>query len=145
MMSLALDSNAPADKLSRSLIGGAHVDGGGEYLRISDPATDEPVGWVPWGGAAEAKAAVDAASAAYEGWRAATPDFRADLLRKLSRAMHEHTDALARTLTREQGKPLAGREARSRTQPRSSTGRPRRRAASRASTCRPSRATVASS
>jgi succinate-semialdehyde dehydrogenase/glutarate-semialdehyde dehydrogenase len=111
MMSLALDSNAPADKLSRSLIGGAHVDGGGEYLRISDPATDEPVGWVPWGGAAEAKAAVDAASAAYEGWRAATPDFRADLLRKLSRAMHEHTDALARTLTREQGKPLA--EARS--------------------------------
>ena len=104
---LLLDRSPDAARVSLGLVGGAPADADGDYLRVSDPATDEPVGWVPYGGAAQARAAVDAASAAAGPWRAATPDVRANLLRKLSAAMLDRTDALARVLTREQGKPLA--------------------------------------
>ncbi len=110
-MTVTLDRTPNPDRIALALVNGVRVDAGGDYLRVSDPGTDEAVGWVPWGGADQARAAVDAASAAFGPWRAATPDFRANLLRRLALAMHEHTETLAHTLTREQGKPLT--EARS--------------------------------
>ncbi len=105
-MAPSLDRNPDAARTFRPVVGGSEIDGDGEYLRVCDPGTDESVGWVPWCGAAQARAAVDAAHEAYPRWRAETPDVRADLLRKLSAAMRERTDALAHGLTREQGKPL---------------------------------------
>jgi succinate-semialdehyde dehydrogenase / glutarate-semialdehyde dehydrogenase len=106
-MTVMLDHRPDPARVSLSLVGGAPLDAGGDYLRVTDPGTDEPVGWVPYGGAEHARAAVDAASAAAGPWRAATPDLRATLLHRLSAAMHERADALARVLTREQGKPLS--------------------------------------
>jgi succinate-semialdehyde dehydrogenase/glutarate-semialdehyde dehydrogenase len=104
---LVFDRDVDAASVATAWIAGRRVTGDGPYLRVSDPGTDEPVGWVPWGDASTATAAVDAASAAWPAWRSATPDFRAHLLRKLSAKMHAEVERLAHLLTREQGKPLA--------------------------------------
>lgn len=104
---LVFDRDVEPARIATGWIAGKRVEGDGSYLRVTDPGTDEAVGWVPWGDGAIARAAVDAASEAFPAWRAATPDFRADLLRKLSAAMHANVDRLAQLLTREQGKPLA--------------------------------------
>jgi succinate-semialdehyde dehydrogenase/glutarate-semialdehyde dehydrogenase len=79
----------------------------GDRLVVRDPATDEEVATVPRGGREEALEAVDAAARALPAWRATTADERAAILQRMARAMLERRDDLARTLTREQGKPLA--------------------------------------
>ena len=79
----------------------------GDRLMVRDPATDEEIATVPRGGRKEASDAVDAAARALPAWRAATADARADVLRRLAKAMVDRVDELARVMTREQGKPLA--------------------------------------
>mgnify|MGYP002139733479 CR=1 FL=1 len=79
----------------------------GDRLVVRDPATDEEVATVPRGGREEALEAVDAAARALPAWRATTADERAVILHRMARAMLERRDDLARTMTREQGKPLA--------------------------------------
>ena len=79
----------------------------GDELVVRDPATDEVVATVPRGGREEAHEAIDAAARALPGWRATTADERSALLRRLADAMLERREALARLMTREQGKPLA--------------------------------------
>ena len=46
-MSITLDRTPDPERIAMGLVGGKPTDAGGEYLRVSDPATDEPVGWVP--------------------------------------------------------------------------------------------------
>jgi len=79
----------------------------GDRLVVRDPATDEEVATVPRGGREEASDAIDAAARALPAWRAATVDARATILHRLARTMLDRSDALARVMTREQGKPLA--------------------------------------
>ena len=74
---------------------------------VSDPASGEIIASVPVAGAAEALEAVEAANAAFPGWRARTASERAVLLRRLAALLEENRDDLALILTREQGKPLA--------------------------------------
>ena len=62
-------------------------------------------------GAAETRRALEAAEAAYPGWRARTAADRARILRRWADLMLEHVDDLALLLTLEQGKPLAESEA----------------------------------
>lgn len=90
---------------TRNLIGGAWVGGGG--LPVLDPATDALIADVPLHGAAETRAAVDAAASALPDWRARTAADRGRLLRRLYELMLRDTEPLAQLLTREQGKPLA--------------------------------------
>ncbi|HET6581868.1 MAG TPA: NAD-dependent succinate-semialdehyde dehydrogenase, partial [Nannocystaceae bacterium] len=91
----------------RNLIGGQWIDAhSGARMNVVDPATDELVATVPSCGAGEARAAVDAASAAWPQWRARTAGDRATLLRKFAAAVLERADELARTMVREGGKPL---------------------------------------
>jgi succinate-semialdehyde dehydrogenase/glutarate-semialdehyde dehydrogenase len=58
-------------------------------------------------GAAETRRAIEAAKAAWPGWRHKTAKERANLLRKWHDLMIANLDDLARLMTAEQGKPLA--------------------------------------
>jgi succinate-semialdehyde dehydrogenase/glutarate-semialdehyde dehydrogenase len=90
-------------------IGGERVRGAtGEHLEVRNPATGELIGEVPDGGAADAEAAIRAAAAAYPGWRRLPVAERARLQHAAAARIREHADELARLLTAELGRPLAG-------------------------------------
>lgn len=74
---------------------------------VINPATEEPIAEVPFGGEADAHAAVDAASAAFDGWRSTNPHERAVILKRAAALMHERLESNARTAVLESGKPLA--------------------------------------
>src|SRR5258708_32562676 len=79
----------------------------GKSFTVKNPATGEVVQHVADGGVAEARQAVEAASAAFPAWAATTADKRAALLTKAANLMTERTEHLAKVLTEENGKPLA--------------------------------------
>jgi succinate-semialdehyde dehydrogenase / glutarate-semialdehyde dehydrogenase len=102
---VALWTDFQRDKI---LVDGIWLDAdSGAAIDVTNPATGERLGSVPNAGRAEAKAAIEAAHAAFPAWSAKTAAERADLLRSLAAAITENKDALAELLTREQGKPLA--------------------------------------
>src|SRR5436190_5760897 len=79
----------------------------GRTLGVINPATEEVICEVAYGGRAEAKRALEAAHKAMPGWMKLTPWDRAKILKKTAELVRERADAIARTLTMEQGKPLA--------------------------------------
>ncbi|MEN0110112.1 MAG: NAD-dependent succinate-semialdehyde dehydrogenase [Planctomycetota bacterium] len=79
----------------------------GATAAVVDPATELAIADVPFGGAADAVLAVDAASDAFDGWSAKTAYQRADVLRTAAALLRERRDRLARVTTLESGKPLA--------------------------------------
>ena len=82
------------------------ADGGGA-IEVDNPATGETIGTVPALGAAETRAAIEAADAAWTGWRARPAKDRANLMRKWFDLMMANQEDLAVLMTSEQGKPLA--------------------------------------
>jgi succinate-semialdehyde dehydrogenase / glutarate-semialdehyde dehydrogenase len=89
-------------------IGGAwRPASSGETVSIPDPATGELVGTAALGGVEDARAALAAAQDAFPGWSATPVGERAAILHEAARLIRERTDEIARTLTLEQGKPLA--------------------------------------
>ena len=78
----------------------------GRTFAVSDPATGEMVASLPFGGVEDVRAAVDAAETALPGWAGRSPRDRAHVLTSAARIIRERVPVLARTLTREQGKPL---------------------------------------
>ncbi|MFG1429890.1 NAD-dependent succinate-semialdehyde dehydrogenase [Xanthobacter sp. V2C-8] len=106
----ASSATAPSFTLLREkmLIGGAWVDAdGGGTIAVTNPATGALLGTIPNGGAAETRRAVEAAAAAFKGWRALTAGERAAKLGRLADLILENAEELAVLLTCEQGKPLA--------------------------------------
>jgi succinate-semialdehyde dehydrogenase/glutarate-semialdehyde dehydrogenase len=89
-------------------IGGRWVDGqtGGTF-EVLNPATSEPIAAVPDGGPDQARAAVDAAAAAFPHWAAMTALARGAILLKARDILTAKLDALARLVTEENGKPTA--------------------------------------
>lgn len=79
----------------------------GKTLPVRNPATGEVLGTVPAFGAAETRAAIEAAHRAFPAWRALTAKERAAMLRRLYELMLANADDLALIMTSEQGKPLA--------------------------------------
>jgi succinate-semialdehyde dehydrogenase/glutarate-semialdehyde dehydrogenase len=79
----------------------------GRTLGVINPATEEVVADVAYGGRAEAKRAVEAAGKAMPGWMKLTAWDRGKILKKTADLMRERADSIARTLTIEQGKPVA--------------------------------------
>ncbi|MDQ4501549.1 aldehyde dehydrogenase family protein [Sinomonas sp. ASV322] len=79
---------------------------------ILDPATGEVVGVAPVAGVAELEAAIAAAEAAQPAWAAAGHEARSAALLAAADAVEAHAEELARILSREQGKPLNGPNAR---------------------------------
>jgi succinate-semialdehyde dehydrogenase/glutarate-semialdehyde dehydrogenase len=79
----------------------------GRTLAVVNPATEEVVGEVAYGGRADYHRAFEAAARAMPAWMKLTSWDRAKVLRKTGDLMRERADAIARALTTEQGKPLA--------------------------------------
>lgn len=79
----------------------------GRTLGVLNPATEEVITEVAYGGRAETRRAIEAAARAMPAWMKLTPFDRAKILKKTADLMRERADAIARTLTTEQGKPLA--------------------------------------
>ncbi|MET1034256.1 MAG: aldehyde dehydrogenase family protein [Arthrobacter sp.] len=80
--------------------------------KIKDPATGETVGRAPEHTQADLDAAVAAAQAAQPAWAALGHAERAAYLNRAADAVEANTEALAVLLSREQGKPLNGPNAR---------------------------------
>jgi aldehyde dehydrogenase (NAD+) len=103
-MTASVDLNLTRDKLH---IGGAWVapaDDG--TLPVENPATEEIIGAVPEGSAADVDAAVAAARAAFDGWAATPMAERGAVLDRLHAALAARTDEVARTVGLELGAPL---------------------------------------
>jgi len=92
----------------RNLIDGAWVQArDGATLEVRNPANDTLLGVVPSMGAVETNAAIAAAETALPAWKARPAHERASLLRVFAALVERDTEALARTMTLEQGKPIA--------------------------------------
>jgi len=90
------------------LVGGEWVDaGGGKRFDVTNPANGEVVGSVPDAGEEDVRAAIDAASAAFEPWKGLAAIERARILRRSADLIRERKDEIAAVMTAEQGKPLA--------------------------------------
>src|SRR6185312_9026467 len=79
----------------------------GRTLSVINPATEEVLAEMAYGGRAETRRALEAAHRAMPAWMKLTAWDRAKILKKTGELMRERADAIARTLTMEQGKPLA--------------------------------------
>jgi acyl-CoA reductase-like NAD-dependent aldehyde dehydrogenase len=88
----------------KQLIGGAWVDAAdGRTFEDADPFTGETVLTAPAGGAADAKAAIEAANAAFEDWRATPPAERQRIFLKAADLLEERQDEVVSMLARETG------------------------------------------
>ncbi len=93
---------------TRQLIDGAWVSAAnGRTWDVIDPATEEVVTTVPFGGREDCVAAIDAAHRAFPAWSAETAWKRAAILKRTAEAIRARATTLAATTTREAGKPLA--------------------------------------
>ena len=88
------------------LINGALVDGAGS-MPVLNPATEEVLAECPTASEAQLNEAVDAAQAAYKSWKNTSMDERRAKLGEIADIVDANSEELARTLTQEQGKPLA--------------------------------------
>jgi betaine-aldehyde dehydrogenase len=76
-------------------------------IDVLSPSTEEVIGRVPEGAAADADRAVRAAAEAFPSWAATAPAERARALQRLEQALSARGDEIARTITGEVGMPLA--------------------------------------
>lgn len=104
-----MTSTTTAFSTAADLLAAVTDDGG---RAITDPATGEEVGRAPERTAADLDAAVTAARAAQRGWAALSHPERSDYLNRAADAVEASAEALAELLSREQGKPLNGPNAR---------------------------------
>ncbi|MBK0422505.1 aldehyde dehydrogenase family protein [Leucobacter sp. CSA2] len=86
--------------------------GEGETREVFDPATGDLIGIAPVQGVAELEAAIDRAEAAQPAWAALSDDERIAYLNRAADAIEAAAEPLAELLSREQGKPLNGPNAR---------------------------------
>jgi len=78
----------------------------GKTLGVLNPATEEVLADVPYGGRDDVREAVEAAGAAFKTWSKTTAYERAAVLKKTADLMRERQEQIAQQLTREQGKTL---------------------------------------
>jgi succinate-semialdehyde dehydrogenase/glutarate-semialdehyde dehydrogenase len=78
-----------------------------EEFEVVNPATEETVGTVPSGDAADVELAVATARRAFPEWAATDTEKRAHVLGRAADLIQERAKELAAILTSEQGKPLA--------------------------------------
>ena len=103
-MSTAVATEIP----TQMYIDGAWCDAtDGKTLAVINPADESVVAEVAYGRRADAERAIEAAARAFPAWRALSAYDRAKILKKTAELMRDRADRIARTLTQEQGKPLA--------------------------------------
>src|SRR4051812_17097447 len=109
MATATKDEQAVVDGVPRKLyIGGEWRDasGGGEFS-VEDPSTGEAIAEVADGTEQDARAAMDAAVAVQDEWKAHPPRERGEILRRAWEKIADRTDELAVLMTLEMGKPIA--------------------------------------
>ncbi len=105
---LPLSLNEPALFRTDAYIDGKWVqaaDGG--TFAVDNPATGSVIAQVSNVSQDQTQAAINAATAAFKGWRARTGKDRAVILRRWFDLIIAHSEDLAQLMTLEQGKPLA--------------------------------------
>ena len=102
-------STAVASEIrTQMFIDGAWCDArSGQTLAVINPADESVLAEVAYGTRGEAQRAVDAAARSFPEWRVVSVYDRAKILKKTAELMRDRADRIARTLTQEQGKPLA--------------------------------------
>ncbi len=100
---------ATATKLATQMyIDGQWVDAGdGNVLKVINPADESIIAEVAYGTRVEADRAIEAAAKAFPAWRSVSVYERARVLKRTAELLRDRADAVARSLTQEQGKPLA--------------------------------------
>ncbi len=83
-----------------------------EGREVHNPATGELIGRVPVQTTTDVDTTIDRAEAAQPAWAALSDEERVDYLNKVADAIEANAEALAEILSREQGKPLNGPNAR---------------------------------
>jgi len=78
-----------------------------ERFDVIDPATERTIASVASASVDDAKAAIDAASGAFEGWAGRKPRERGEILRKAFELIMRDQERLAKLITIENGKALA--------------------------------------
>jgi succinate-semialdehyde dehydrogenase/glutarate-semialdehyde dehydrogenase len=92
----------------QAYINGQWVDAdSGKTVGVTNPATGEVLGTIPYMSTEETRRAIEAANASWGAWRKKTAKERSNILRKLFNLMMENQEDLAILMTAEQGKPLA--------------------------------------
>src|SRR6516225_2739664 len=79
----------------------------GKTIPVVNPATEETIAEVAYGDKTDVKRAIDAAHRALPAWMKLTAWERAKILKRTAELMRDRIDRIARTMTMEQGKPLA--------------------------------------
>jgi succinate-semialdehyde dehydrogenase/glutarate-semialdehyde dehydrogenase len=79
----------------------------GRRFEVTDPATGVAFASVPDSGAADARAALESAHAAFAAWRKVPAKQRAQVIKRWNDLILAHQEDLGRLISREQGKPLA--------------------------------------
>lgn len=79
----------------------------GRTFDVINPATEETLATIAYGGAQECRRALDSAAKALPGWMKRNAWDRAGILKRVADLLRERHESIAKTLTREQGKPLA--------------------------------------
>ena len=78
----------------------------GAVWELVNPATEDIIAEIPYGGAADAQAAIDAAAAAQPAWAKLTAYERGAILQRAAGWIRARIDTLAAITTEESGKPL---------------------------------------
>ncbi|CAN7341804.1 NAD-dependent succinate-semialdehyde dehydrogenase [Variovorax paradoxus] len=104
---MPLNLTRPDLQRTANFIGGEWCAAAGRTLDVTDPATGALIAQVPDSGADAARAAADAAHAAFPAWRRTPAKQRAQILKRWNDLVLAHQDDLGRLISREQGKPLA--------------------------------------
>ena len=91
----------------RVFIGGEWVEPrGAEPIEVINSTTEEVMGTVPAGSAADADAAVKAARAAFDSWSRTPREERAGYLSAIAAGLGERSEEIAATISQELGMPL---------------------------------------
>ena len=80
---------------------------GRDSFAVVNPATGEAIADVPLATEADLDEALDTAERAYPEWRATDVEKRSAILHKAAKLLKERAEQIGRTMTQEQGKPLA--------------------------------------
>ena len=97
---------APATARTGHVIGGDLIDAAGEHIDVVNPATEEVIGSVPAGTAADVAAAVTTAQDAFVSWSVTPAADRAAIVRRISGELAARRDEIAATITAEMGSPI---------------------------------------
>lgn len=93
--------------MQKNHINGAWLDAlNGGTWNVINPATEQSIATVPFGGVADVQTAIDAATAAFPAWKNTNAWQRADLLKKVADLMRTRSKELAQLTIAEAGKPM---------------------------------------